>query len=171
VHKQELLTQVKHERAQWDRLLEGISQDWMLLPAAMGDWTFKDLVAHITAWAHFDVLNRLEAVLRQERPSPVPGPAGWNVEQINFWIYATHKYRAVQHILAESRQLWQRMEDLMQALPEQELCDPQRFDWLAGRPLGPTVLEAVAGHFHEEHEAAVQAWLAHHRAGSSTQSS
>jgi hypothetical protein len=49
------------------------------------------------------------------------------------------------------------MQELVKTLPEADLNDPQRFDWMDGKPLTDLI---DFGHFHEEHELPLRKWLA-----------
>ena len=48
--KGEVLAAIDRERDAWETLLVEVGEARMLEPGAMGDWTFKDLTAHITGW-------------------------------------------------------------------------------------------------------------------------
>ena len=47
--KAALLERVRRERADWERLLAEVGEARMEEPGPMGQWTFKDLQAHLTA--------------------------------------------------------------------------------------------------------------------------
>lgn len=163
--KAQLLETIQAEHTGWHALLDTIGEDRMLLPGAAGpDWTFKDVIAHLTAWRG-RTIDRLRAGLRHTEPAPPPWPAEFDeddptgLEQINTWFYNANRDRPLAEVLRESEAAWQEMADLVRAMPEDDLLDPQRFPWMAGAPLGPTVLEGSFGHLHEEHMPAIQAWL------------
>ena len=59
-------------------------------------------------------------------------------------------------MLGESRDVFAQLADTLAAFPEAELLDPTRFPWLEGEPLTGA---AFFGHFHEEHEPDMRAWL------------
>ena len=64
--KGEVLAAIDRERDAWETLLVEVGEARMLEPGAMGEWTFKDLTAHITGW-RARALQRLEAAA-YERP-------------------------------------------------------------------------------------------------------
>ncbi len=43
-------------------------------------------------------------------------------------------------------------------MPERDLLEPGRLEWLGDHPL-TAVLDGSFGHFHEEHEPTLRAWL------------
>jgi hypothetical protein len=64
--KGEVLAAIDRERDAWETLLVEVGEARMLEPGVMGDWTFKDLTAHITGWRARS-LQRPEAAAK-ERP-------------------------------------------------------------------------------------------------------
>ena len=50
--KEALLAQIEAEHVSWRELLAEIGEERMEQPGPMGDWTFKDLVAHLGGWEH-----------------------------------------------------------------------------------------------------------------------
>lgn len=63
----------------------------MLETGPMGDWTFKDLVDHLTAWRE-RTLQRLEAAAHGQPEPPAPWPADLDdnddnaIDDINAWF-------------------------------------------------------------------------------------
>jgi hypothetical protein len=46
-NKSALLEQIERERIFWEQLQAEIGEQRMLVPGATGEWTFKDVVAHL----------------------------------------------------------------------------------------------------------------------------
>jgi hypothetical protein len=62
----------------------------------------------------------------------------------------------VREVLAESRRVFQQLVSAIEKLPEDFLDDPARFPWMEGASLtGATLF----GHFHNEHEADMRAFV------------
>lgn len=169
--KSELLAQIERERAFWAQLVAEVGEEHMLEPGATGDWTFKDVVAHLNGWRR-QTLARLEAARSGQTPAPPPWPAHFDdeeedgVEQINAWIYQSSRDRPLREVLDEYQRSFSAMRDAASALSERDLTEPGRYDWLGGAPLA-AVITASFGHLHEEHEQALRDWLdrrAHGRA-------
>ena len=160
-NKAELLAQIDEETAFWDRLLAEVGEDRMLQPGVTGDWTFKDVVAHLIGWRRRS-LARLEAAQQGVDPPSPPWPAaleGKDEDVINRWIYEQNRDRPLADVLAESREQFRRMRELTAAIQEDVLMQPNRFAWIEGWPLGAVVVNSFL-HLHEEHEAPIRAWLA-----------
>jgi len=90
--KAALLELIDHERVAWEQFVAEVGEDRMLQPGAMGDWTFKDVVAHLSGW-RTKTLSQLDAAQSGQSPAPPPWPAELDedtdsgVDQMNDWIY------------------------------------------------------------------------------------
>jgi hypothetical protein len=158
MEKSEFLSGLQEEYRQWTTLLDEIGTSRMDRPDVAGGWSIKDIVAHLTGWRRRTVA-RLQAAGRGEPTPPSPWPAHLQTDdEINAWIYEANRERSVQEILDDSDQVFQQLLAAIKALPDEALRNPaDHFPWLEGGPLTPTTL---FGHFHEEHEPDMRAWLA-----------
>lgn len=163
MRRAELVAQLNSEQEAWEQLLAQIGEGRMEQPGVAGAWSIKDVVAHLTAWRRRTV-GRLEAVAHG-RPEPVPP---WPSElhdddEINAWFHARDRDKSVAETLAESRRVFEQLASAVEKLPEDSLDDPARFPWMQGVPLSGA---AFFGHFHDEHEADMRAWLSRQTARS-----
>jgi len=162
MNKQKLLETVEREAELWEMFLGEVGEERMEQPCAMDEWSFKDVVAHLSAW-QANRLTRLRAARQDQTPSAHFWPAGWDkeddkdLEKINEWIYKENCDRSLRDVLNEARQQFRYLRELVRTLSEEDLFDPDRFAWMEGKPLASLV---SFGHFHEEHEPALRQWLA-----------
>ena len=158
MQKSELLNGLQAEYQQWAALLDQIGPARMDQPGVTGDWSIKDIVAHLTGWRRRTVA-RLQAAQRGEPAPPPPWPAHLQTDdEINAWIYASNHERSVREILDESHQVFQQLHAAIAGLPDDVLRDPvHHFPWLEGQPFSAGEFFA---HFHDEHEPDMRAWLA-----------
>lgn len=163
VSKKQLLAEMQSEHAAWLALLDEIGEENMTQPEVAGGWSIKDIVAHITGWRRRTVL-RFQAALDPtiEMVPPWPAELGGldendDVDDINAWIYKTSQDLPLADVLNESREVFQQLVVAASALSEEQLNDPRRFPWLEGQRLTGAL---IFGHFHEEHEPDMRAWLA-----------
>jgi len=158
--KAELIEDLRGEYKQWTDLLDQIGEDRMEIPGFTDLWSVKDVVAHLTGW-RWRTVDRFAAAGRGEGEPPMRWPSNLKSpledDKINAWIYEQSKDRPVKDILAESQAVFEALVAALEAIPEVELFDPNRFPWMEGEPL---TARALFGHFHDEHEADMQAWLA-----------
>jgi hypothetical protein len=156
----EVLAAIDREREAWETLLVEVGEARMLESGAMGDWTFKDLAAHITGWRARS-LQRLEAAANgQPEPDPVWPPDRVSDDEINGWIHEVNEDRLLGEVIGESRESYARLAEIVQMLPDGALTDPDRFSWLEGKALGPQIVSGeFFAHLHQEHEPAIRRWL------------
>jgi hypothetical protein len=103
------------------------------------------------------------AAAATDAPPPPPAwaadvPDEEDTDAINDWIYTQNRDRPLAEVLAESRLQFAQMRELVAALPEEALNDPNRYPWLDGDPLS-AILSAAFEHLHEEHAPTLRAWL------------
>ncbi len=161
MNKSELLNGVQEEYRQWEALLNQIGETRMDQPGAAADWSIKDIVAHLTGWRRRTVA-RLQAAQRGEAEPPSYWPAhlqaDGDLDKINAWIYESNHERPVREVLDESHHVFQQMFAAIEGLPDEVLSNPARhLPWLEADSIKPS---DFFGHFHEEHEQDMRAWLA-----------
>lgn len=160
ISKKQLLAEMQSEQAAWLTLLDEIGEENMTQPEVAGGWSIKDIVAHITGWRRRTVL-RFRAALDPTVDMTPYWPAELDeddeVDEINAWIYEANQDRPLADVLNDSREVFQQLVAEVSALSDEQLNDPQRFPWLEGERLTGAF---IFGHFHEEHESDMRAWLA-----------
>lgn len=158
--KAQLLDDLRNEQAGWDALLADIGEDHMTQPGAAGDWSIKDIVAHLTGWRRRTVA-RFQAARRHEPEPPTDWPADLDdddeVDKINAWIEDANRDRPLAAVLSDARTVNEQLLAAVEAMPEADLHDPSRFPWWEGLEWNGA---GLWGHFHEEHEPDMRAWLA-----------
>ena len=157
-HLQSLLW---HMRADTERLVAAAGPGHVDLPGVAGDWSLKDVVAHLAAWRWWSVA-RMEAAVHHAEPTPPWGAdqsEETGVDQINAEFHAAALARSVAEVLADSRATFDRFEAATMALAEEDLFAPGRYPWLDGYRAADIVLGSAA-HLYEDHEPSVKAFLA-----------
>ena len=77
MNKSELLNSLQEEYQQWQVFLDQIGPARMDRPGVNGDWSMKDIVAHLTGWNRW-LVTRLQAAQRSEPPAPILASAPTN---------------------------------------------------------------------------------------------
>lgn len=153
ITKSELLDQIRTERKRLEEVLAAMTPDQMLHPCASGEWTVKDVLAHISAWQR-RMLSWIRSHLRGEAPD-VPLP--WEVERMNTETYTQVKEKPLVEVLEEFRQSYRDALALAESLSEEQLQTIYTDTW----PMGPLWLGVAANtnwHY-KEHRESIQAWL------------
>lgn len=158
--KDAALRRIDVEQAQWQETVAEVGEDRMDEPGPMGDWTFRDLVAHLTGWRSYSVA-RLEAVARGEADAPLPWPPVLTTDdEINAWIRDTAARQSLADVLADYDATFGRLRAVVEALPDDTLADAGATPWMNGASIGEAIVSGrYFDHWHEEHEPEVRAWL------------
>ena len=77
--KSELLNWLREKYQQWEIFLDQIGPERMDQGGVNGDWSMKDIVAHLTGWNRW-LVARLQAAQRSEPEQPPPWPAHLQTE-------------------------------------------------------------------------------------------
>ncbi|MBI5304529.1 MAG: ClbS/DfsB family four-helix bundle protein [Chloroflexi bacterium] len=157
MNKDHLCQTLLAEREAWEALLTEIGEGRMEVPGVVGVWSVKDLVAHLTAWEKRPAAW-LAAAQRGDKPTPAPWSRDLDEEQVNAWIYESNKYRMLDDVLEESRTVFDQIMQGLEALTQESLSDPHRFEWLNGIAL----IEAMPGNTFEhyrDHAEMIRQWL------------
>ncbi len=158
-----LLEAVRDVRAALAAVIVEAGEERAVQQGSFEALSLKDLIAHLTGWRSVTAV-RLEAALRDEEPG-YPWPDGLDeaedLDTINRWFYETNLDKPLDQILAESAATFERLEQLITALPDEALFEPGRFDWLSwtDEALGPAVVGGMYHHYHLVHAPEIKAWL------------
>ena len=163
MNKYELLGWLHEEHRQWEALLERIGPARMEQTGVNGDWSFKDLIAHLIPDGLRSTAN-LKAGLYGDPEPPPPWPVHLQTDdEINAWIYETNHERPVREILDESQEMFQQLFAVVEELPDDvEVVTLQkgerRYYFVE---LGDQRLQTgeIFEHYHEDHEKDLEAWL------------
>ncbi len=127
-----VLKRLRDQRRRLEANLAQISAEDMVIPGVCGDWSVKDIVAHIMEWEAM-FFPWYEASLRGETPE-VPGPVltRENLSEINRRIYQKHCARSLDDILADFRAVHQRLEDTVLAMTPEQRETPGVYTFTGG---------------------------------------
>jgi hypothetical protein len=153
----QLLEEMRMARSNWEALLAEVGEARLTEPGVEGDWSLKDIMAHLTyfeTWAADNVL-----AFRRGEPQPQPEYKGLEVDEENARIYERLRSKSLPQVLQESQASFQRSIEAVQGLRDVDLYDPEftrvpDADW--------TVFDLIEGDtfgHYNDHRASVQAWL------------
>jgi uncharacterized damage-inducible protein DinB len=119
--KQELLDDLEAARAELLLAIEGLSEEQMVRPGVVGEWSVKDTLAHIVAWDK-EIRTVVHAFVTQENPVfdyKISGKrdfAKWNAREVE-----KRRDLSAAQILAEMEEARQELVKLVQGLTEEQL--------------------------------------------------
>jgi hypothetical protein len=149
---------VRADQQFWRDLVDEVGRDRMNEPGPMGEWTFKDMAAHLAAWRNFRI-PAIEAVARGEAVPAPPWPTELtedDYDAINAWIQERDRERSLDDVLDDYDGSFERLAQAIEALPETVAHDANGLPWMEGEA---AVDADFTEHLHGEHVPAVRAWL------------
>jgi uncharacterized damage-inducible protein DinB len=140
-------------RAAWEALLAQIDEEQMQKPGAAGQWSVKDVIAHVASGE-----SEIVPVLRTH----VLAGSVWNLsdDERNEIEYQQNKDRPLHDIVNEEGQAYTALLEVVQQLSDEDLNDPHCFKTM---PLEWRPWQLIAGDsftHYEDHMPSLRDWLA-----------
>ena len=142
--KTTLLTEMREGHATWEAALAAIPDDALLRPA-QGEWSRKDLVAHVEFWERQSAVV-IEA-LREGRDPYGGGPPP--TDDMNDRAWSESRYRSATDVRQGEAEAWHQLVALVEEAPEDELFSPDRYPLMGGQPVAGMVREDTIEHYAE----------------------
>ena len=153
----QLLAAMHAARSNWEALLAEIGEARLIEPGVEGEWSLKDIIAHITyfeTWAADNVLAFCAG-----KPQPQAEYKGLEVDEENARIYERFHSKSLAQVLQDSRASFQRSIQAVQGLRDADLYDPE-FTRIPNADF--TVFDLIEGDtfgHYNDHSTSVRAWL------------
>jgi hypothetical protein len=130
--KSKLLELLRSRRAEWDALIAQIPEGHMTVQGVAGDWSIKDIIAHLAYYERW-YADRLHEQQRGEQYAPTEIDA-MGFEQRNPIIYQRFRDLPLSEVLDNSRWAFQDLMEGVQAHSEAFLTVPRALP--AAHPVG-----------------------------------
>ncbi len=154
--KATFLAALRRERAAWEALLAevgALGEARMTQPGVSGEWSIKDIVAHVT-WYEREMVGLL-------RTHALAGSPLWELphDQRNIALFDELRGKPLASVQAEARQTFAELLALVEGLTEADLHDASRYrdmppDWIPWE-----VLADNSYTHYPQHTPAIRAWL------------
>jgi hypothetical protein len=156
ISRSELLEAIRTEHNRLEVTLAQLDEAQMIRPGVVGDWSVKDILAHIVAWEQ-RMVRWVGEALQGKLPAD---PDNWDqVHALNAQIYQENRDRSLADVLEEFPRSYQEALHVAETTGEKDLLDPGRFAWREGKPLWKVVAANTCWHY-REHDESIRAWLA-----------
>jgi hypothetical protein len=116
------------------------------------------MIAHITYYERW-MADRMHEQLRGESYTPTSLDQ-MHFEERNVLIYEEYRGRSISDVLSDSRQVFQRLMEAVQAHSEAFLIDPQRFEGAPGPVVVWQMLQGDVYDHYPQHMPSIKSWLA-----------
>ena len=152
--KAELMAAVQKE---WDNLqasLDGLTEEQMHLPGVVGDWSIKDVLAHITAWQARLITSMFRAEKGLTPDTTESGPA---VDRFNQQWYIEMKDRPFEQVWDDLDASYHQILKRLEVSHAEALFDPRHYKWMKGQPFVQYIEGDTSEHY-AEHAAQIREW-------------
>jgi hypothetical protein len=145
--KVQLLEDARRERAALEKLLEKLSPEEMVQSATLGDWSVKDVLAHLIEWEQL-VLGWIETGRSGKIPAIPAEGYKWNqLPALNQHIYEKYRDRSLAEILEQFHSSYQQVLASIQGFPEEILFTRGYFSWSGNNALADYFHSCTAAHY------------------------
>jgi uncharacterized protein (TIGR03083 family) len=142
--KNELLRRMRTAHADLEGLLAGLTDEQLTREGAVGAWSVKDILAHLTWWEQDSLRG-----LRGEPDEDILAGEEWNTDRANARMVERSRPRPLAEVLAAFTASYAELVSALEALPEERFAADDLYDHIASN-----TYEHYAGH-----TAAILAWL------------
>ncbi len=147
--KKTLMNTIQTEYTQFESLIAPLTEAQLCQTAYEGEWSIKDILAHIAVWEQLCAKWLAECV-----GGETPNPSERNDMQSNDRIYQANRGRT----LAEVRELFKnahqqflsQVDVLFQTLTEEDINASHRFAWTKYWP-GYSIMAVISDNSYEHH--------------------
>jgi hypothetical protein len=145
--KLQLLKDIQTERRRLEKSLSTLSNDEMTQPGIVGEWSVKDILAHLVAWEEF-LLDWYQAGIQNRIPSKAPvGMSRKAMDALNRDIYEMNCQRSLDDVLTTFRLSFQNVLSAIEAMPDEEIFAHSRFSWTGRLSLADYIAGNTCNHY------------------------
>jgi hypothetical protein len=164
----ELLELMKAADTQLERLFADIPDSFVDRPGVYGQLSPKDVLAHIAAWQQMETNWLRDSLWGRGTVRYAPGfEVGLDTPEsevediqtrLNEYVFEQNKDRPYLDVLGDYRRTFRELASTIEQMSDEELNDPERFDWWRGEPVWTSIAGNSYAHI-EEHIELLRDWL------------
>lgn len=117
----------------------------MKLPGVVGEWSIKDVLAHLADWEAYMPVWIETARRGDPVETPEPGLTWKQLDVLNQRIYEAHRDQPLDDVLAYFNTTHRQLMALVEAMPEEEILTRSRYPF-TGKGAVYSWLSAFASH-------------------------
>jgi hypothetical protein len=151
---QELIDLVNADYNTWQSLTEQIEPEKMLEPGVSGEWSLKDVIAHLT-WHENEMIGMIKF-------HAFKGSELWNLitDERNAIIHDENRDKSLDQVLEESKQTHTELMEQMPALSMEDLTNPENFTGMPPDWQPWTILADNTYQHYQHHIRDLKRWMA-----------
>lgn len=157
MNKPDVLQQIENAHVEFERSLEGLGEEVLSRLPVIGEWTAKDIMAHVVAW-EAEAVTAIAQLPTGARPR-YAGLAENALDRLNAKWHAENRDRPLDRVRADFEGVHKQMLRRAQALSDKDLFTPGQFKWRSGGTLAEWILGDGCEHI-REHAKQILEWRA-----------
>lgn len=125
MNRQQMLKKIETPWTMLNEAYAGLSEAQMLEPGVAGDWSVKDILAHVTIWEE-EALKHLPGIIEGKTPPRYSEKYG-GIDAFNDLMMAQKKGLSLSQVLSESEATHRRFVEYVESVPEEYYVRETRF--------------------------------------------
>jgi hypothetical protein len=125
VNRQQLLNRLDTAWLAFQASYAGLSNSRLTQPGVVGDWSVKDIIAHVTWWEE-EALRHLPLIIAGDRP-PRYSVAYGGIDAFNAMMTERKRDVSLSDVLMQQDDTHRRLIDFIQSVPEDQFTRETRF--------------------------------------------
>ncbi len=151
--KTELLADMRAGHDAWQALIAQLDRACMLEPGVEGDWSVKDVIAHVSTYEDW-----MAQLLEAGGPNIPHMTDTMSQDETNAWVFEQNRDRSLDDVLALSHRSFDRLARAVEALSPEDLVSTGKFEWARGKPVY-TLIPGESYNHYLHHAPSLAAWL------------
>lgn len=155
MEKDEIIDKLEDEREKFLEAIDGLSDEAMQEPGVVGEWSVKDILAHLNAW-EAELVKLLWQAGQGLKPSTVHF-SDMSVDERNAEWFEGGRARPLELALSDFIAVRKQTIRRVEGFNDRQLNDPAHFAWSKNYPLWEWIENDSYGH-EAEHTAQIMEW-------------
>jgi len=145
--KTQIIEAAETERAALEQLLASLTPEQMTQPNAMGNWSAKDVLAHLIEWEQM-VIKWYEIGAKGKVPAVPSEEYNWGqLPQLNHAIYLKHRDRSLADVQKDFKASYKKTMKLIQDIPEKVMFTRGHYAWTKNNTLAAYFISGTSSHY------------------------
>ena len=125
MNRQQLLQKLDEAWTEFKESFAGLSDAQLTEPGVMGDWSVKDILAHVTWWEE-EALKYLPLIIKEGRPPRYSTHYG-GIDAFNALMTERKRDLSFADVLQQQEAIHRQLINYLQSVPEEHFAQETRF--------------------------------------------
>lgn len=145
--KKQLLEDMEAEHKALEQILAALTSEQMTQPGIVGEWSIKDVLAHLLEWQCMVLKWHTAGVQGKVVPIPAEGLNWAQIPLLNQRIYETYRDRPLADIQKQFKASHKKMLSTIEGLSDSEMFTRGRYAWTKNNNLGTYFVSCTSSHY------------------------